>query len=106
MIDHVSSYTLDFPKSRAFYETVMQSLGYAVHAEMVMTWDEELPNRRACAWGPGRAVFWLIEVKEAYTPRHLAFSAPDRASVDGFHAAALAAGGDGSRRAGPAADLS
>jgi catechol 2,3-dioxygenase-like lactoylglutathione lyase family enzyme len=101
MIDHVSTYALDFPKSRAFYETVMQSLGYAVHAEMVMTWDEELPNRRACAWGPGRAVFWLIEVKEAYTPRHLAFSAPDRASVDGFHAAALAAGGTDHGEPGP-----
>lgn len=92
MIDHVSFYALDFPKSRAFYEVVMETLGCGVHAEMVMTWDEELPNRRACAWGPDSAVFWLIEVKEAYTPRHIAFTAPDRAHVDAFHAAALDAG--------------
>ena len=41
MIDHVSFYALDFPKSRAFYEVVMATLGCGVHAEMVMTWDED-----------------------------------------------------------------
>jgi len=31
--------------------------------------------------------------KQFYTRTHVAFSAPDRASVDAFHEAALAAGG-------------
>ena len=60
---------------------------------MVTTWDTEFPERRCCAWGPDRAVFWVIEVREAVDPRHLAFTAPDRETVAAFHKAALAAGG-------------
>jgi hypothetical protein len=60
---------------------------------MVMTWDEELPGRRASAWGPDRPIFWLIETKVVYTPRHFAFTAPNRSGVDAFHAAALEVGG-------------
>lgn len=94
MIDHFSSYTTDFPPARAFYEAALGSLGYAIQAEMVMDSDVNFPERRCCAWGPtGKPVFWLIEVREAATPRHLAFSASDRASVDGFYKAAMGAGG-------------
>ena len=52
MIDHISSYTTDFPAARAFYEAVMHSLGYAIQAEMVTDWDSDFPERRCCAWGP------------------------------------------------------
>ena len=93
MIDHLSSYAIDFDASKSFYDAVLGALGHGVQAEMVMSWDEELPGRRACAWGPGRPVFWLIETKVAYTPRHLAFSAPDRSTVTAFHTEGLAAGG-------------
>jgi catechol 2,3-dioxygenase-like lactoylglutathione lyase family enzyme len=46
-----------------------------------------------CAYGPGRPVFWVIEVKEPVSPRHVAFTAANREAVGAFHAAALAAGG-------------
>jgi catechol 2,3-dioxygenase-like lactoylglutathione lyase family enzyme len=94
MIDHLSSYTTDFPAARAFYEAALGALGYAIQVEMVADWDPDFPERRCCAWGPrGKSVFWVIETREAATPRHIAFTASDRASVDGFHEAALGAGG-------------
>ena len=94
MIDHISSYTTDFPAARAFYEAAMHSLGYAIQAEMVTDWDSDFPERRCCAWGPsGKSVFWVIEVREAYSPRHIAFSASSRTAVDDFYKAAMSAGG-------------
>ena len=94
MIDHVSSYTTQYPMSRAFYDAVLGELGVEIQTESVMEADENFPNRRICAWGPpGKGVFWIIEVKRAIDPRHLAFAAPNRSSVDRFHAAGLAAGG-------------
>jgi len=36
---------------------------------------------------------FFITRGESTSPLHLAFAAPDRARVDAFHAAALAAGG-------------
>ncbi len=95
MIDHVSSYTTNFPASKTFYEVALAELGYGVQAEMVMDSDPDLPGRRACAFGPdGRAIFWVIEVRTAASPRHVAFVAADRPSVVAFHRAGLAAGGD------------
>lgn len=94
MIDHISSYSTDFPASRAFYEAALGSLGYSIQAEMVADWDPEFPERRCCAWGPsGKPVFWVIETREAISPRHIAFSASDRVTVDAFYKAAIAAGG-------------
>lgn len=94
MIDHISSYTTRYPESRAFYEAVFGVLGFGIQADVVADWDEAMPGRRMCAWGPpGRGVFWVIEVQSAMDPRHVAFSAPDRTTVDAFHSAGLAAGG-------------
>ena len=94
MIDHLSSYTTDFPAAKAFYEAGLGSLGFEIKVEMVATWDPIFPERRCVAWGPEeRPLFWVIEVKEAVGPRHVAFSAPNRAAVDVFYRAALAVGG-------------
>ena len=94
MIDHLSTYATDFPATRAFYEAALTRLGYSVQFEMALESDPDLPGRRACSFGPdGKSVFWVIEVREAASPRHIAFSAPDRAAVAAFHEAGLAAGG-------------
>ena len=59
MIDHVSSYTTNFPASKTFYEAALAELGYGVQAEMVMDSDPDLPGSRACAFGhDGRAIFY------------------------------------------------
>lgn len=101
MIDHISTYATDFAATRRFYEAALGTLGYAVVTEMEMSSDTELPNRKACGFGTDRPVFWVIEVREASSPRHIAFAAADRKSVDAFHRAALEAGGRDHGAPGP-----
>lgn len=101
MIDHLSSYTTHYPEAKAFYEAALGTLGYSVQTEMVASWDPDFPERRMCAFGSERPVFWVIEVKEAASPRHVAFSAPDHEAVRSFHEAALKAGGTDHGAPGP-----
>ena len=90
MIDHLSFYATDYPATRAFYAAVLPGLGYPLAMEMAATWDSEFPTRRMCAFGPPKKpCFWIIEVKQPATPRHVAFTAASRSAVDAFHAAAL-----------------
>lgn len=93
MIDHLSTYATDYPATKRFYDAALGALGYALTTEMVADWDPDFPERRMCAFGTDRPVFWVIEVRDAASPRHLAFVAPDRDAVAAFHAAALGAGG-------------
>ena len=94
MIDHLSTYATDFLATKRFYEIALAPLGYGRQLELVATWDTDFPDRRACSFGPeGRSVFWVIETRQAATPRHVAFAAKNRDAVRGFHAAALDAGG-------------
>ena len=104
MIDHLSFYATDYVVSKKFYQTVFATLGYELVTEMVMTWNAEWPTRRACAFGPPKkACFWLIEVREAASPRHIAFSADKRAAVDAFYKAALSVGAKDNGAPGPRA---
>ena len=94
MIDHFSTYATEFSSTKAFYTAALAELGYSLQAEMTLDSDPDVPGRRACAFGPkGRSVFWVIEVRDAASPRHLAFVAKDRRCVAAFHEAGLAAGG-------------
>jgi catechol 2,3-dioxygenase-like lactoylglutathione lyase family enzyme len=102
MIDHLSTYATDFDATKRFYDAVLKPLGYGLETEMQTTWDEDWPDRRICAYGPEKKpVFWVIEVKEAVSPRHVAFRSPDREAVHAFHAAGLAAGGTDHGEPGP-----
>ena len=94
MIDHLSTYATDFAATRFFYEQALAELGYSVQAEMVFDSDLVLPGRRAYAFGPdGRPIFWVIEVLDPASPRHVAFVAQNRRAVVAFHKTGLAAGG-------------
>ncbi len=94
MIDHLSTYATDYAATKRFYEAVLGVLGYGLQTEAVASWNPEWPTQRMCAFGPeGQYVFWVIEVRQPATPRHIAFAARDRAGVDAFHRAALGVGG-------------
>ncbi len=93
MIDHASSYTTHYDEAKRFYELAFAPLGSRLQHEMVTAGDVEFPARRICAFGPQRPVFWVVEVRDPASPRHIAFSAASRAEVDAFYRAALAAGG-------------
>jgi catechol 2,3-dioxygenase-like lactoylglutathione lyase family enzyme len=102
MIDHLSSYATDYDATIAFYDAVFEPLGYNRCVNMTSHWDTEWPERRICAYGPGqRPIFWISEVKEAKSPRHVAFEAKDNAAVDAFHAAGLAIGAKDNGAPGP-----
>jgi catechol 2,3-dioxygenase-like lactoylglutathione lyase family enzyme len=93
LFDHVGLNVRDYGASRAFYERALAPLGYGV----VMAMDEW----RACAFGfEGQPRFWIAEREPYGTGTHVAFSCEDRATVDAFHAAALAAGGTDNGAAG------
>ena len=84
MLDHVSLGTADLARSRAFYEAALAPLGIGVVMEL---------GDFACGLGTeGKPFFW-ITARARGGPVHVAFASPDRATVDAFHAAALAAGG-------------
>jgi catechol 2,3-dioxygenase-like lactoylglutathione lyase family enzyme len=46
-------------------------------------------------------MFWVIEVKQPASPRHVAFTASDRKAVAAFHAAALRVGAKDNGAPGP-----
>lgn len=102
MIDHLSTYATDFDATRSFYTAALSELGFSLQAEMALEQDPDLPGRRVCAFGPsGKPAFWIIEVKEPHTPRHVAFTAADHDRVAAFHAAGLEAGGKDNGAPGP-----
>lgn len=85
LIDHIQLVVKDLPASQTFYEAVFKVL-------------------KVPMGGTGPGFFWADElfVSTADSPaahgeltgrHHLAFQAQDRAMVDAFHQAALAAGG-------------
>lgn len=86
MLDHVGLNVSEFARSRSFYEQALEPLGW----RLVMGGDEW----KGCGFGVDeKPVFWIMERPPATTGTHVAFHCRDRASVDAFHAAALAAGG-------------
>ena len=86
MIDHVGVNVSDYGRSRGFYERALAPLGY----ELLM---EPAPGHGG--FGRDRKPdFWISSEREPITENvHVALAAPDRATVDAFHAAALEAGG-------------
>src|SRR4051812_37160499 len=86
MLDHVGFAVSDYARSRVFYEQALAPLGYSILLE---------PKGRAAGFGrDGKPWFWIESDGRPVTGRlHVAFAADSRATVDAFHAAALAAGG-------------
>ena len=83
MIDHITLHVTDIAKSRAFYTQALAPLGYA----LVMDFGH------ACGLGvKGKPDFWLAGGVATEPQFHVAFHAANRAAVDTFYAAAIAAG--------------
>jgi len=85
MIDHVILNVRDYEASKRFYEQALAPLEYEVVMEL---------GGEGCGFGlMGKPDFWIAHRGDAHTDVHVAFVSPDRASVDSFYEAALAAGG-------------
>lgn len=92
MIDHIGFSVSDLARSRGFYEAALAPLGITVLMEVT----EQMTGGHGAHLGLGRdgnPFFWIGSGKPAATGVHVAFAASDSATVDAFHAAALAAGG-------------
>ena len=85
MIDHVTANVADVERAKQFYSQALAPLGYSLRAEF----------SGAAGFGSGEGIpdFW-IGSSETRGPTHVAFTAADRAAVDAFHEAAMAAGAE------------
>jgi len=84
MLDHVGLLVSDYAKSKRFFEESLAPLGYTVIMEF---------GGLTAGLGVGEKPDFWISQGEPTTPVHVAFSCPDRAMVDGYYKAAIAAGG-------------
>ena len=95
MYDHIGLRVQDVEKSAGFYEAALKSLGHIVNSH----------DANGAGIGPkGASALWLHLASEKGTGVHVAFSAPDRAAVDRFHAEGLKAGGKDNGKPGLRAD--
>ncbi len=84
LIDHIGLVVSDFDRSKAFYSRCLSPLGFELVVE-IEGWAGYGRNGKVELWfGPGDS---------AHAPMHIAFVAENRAMVDRFYQAALAAGG-------------
>jgi catechol 2,3-dioxygenase-like lactoylglutathione lyase family enzyme len=90
-IDHLTLPVRDLEASKRFYRQALAPFGI----------EEVEVVEGAIGWGPPGRVDFFIRPGGPSAPLHLAFAAADRATVDAFHAAALAAGGTDNGAPGP-----
>ena len=90
MIAHVSIGVRDIDRSKPFYDAALEPLGYKCLRQA----------RTLFGYGYGREsiALWVVSAErpvpaDEKSGLHFCFVAPSRAAVDGFHAAALRAGG-------------
>jgi catechol 2,3-dioxygenase-like lactoylglutathione lyase family enzyme len=92
MIDHIGFPVSDYGRSKAFYERALAPLGYTIVMEVSSEHTES--GAPAAGFGAGgKPDFWIGGEGRVGNPVHVAMLAKDRAAVDAFHKAALAAGG-------------
>ena len=98
MIDHMGIRPANIESSRAFYTSALKPLGITTLMEVM---PRDTGGYHGIGYGnAGKPFFWLSgHSRHSAADRpcgngiHIAFAAGSRASVDAFHAAALAAGG-------------
>lgn len=89
MIDHVGFSVSDYARARAFCEKALAPLGYV----LVMETTAQETGKPAAGFGAnGKPDFWIGGEGKLDKPLHIAILAKDRATVDAFYRAAVAAG--------------
>jgi catechol 2,3-dioxygenase-like lactoylglutathione lyase family enzyme len=92
VLDHVSLGVSDIDRSRRFYDAALRPLGLV----RIVDFGDGRGSDYGAAPGALGVEFTItgeVAVRTPIAGAHLCFRAPDRAAVDGFHAAALAVGG-------------
>lgn len=90
MIDHITFGVTEFARPVAFYDQAFAPLGVT---RLFTVPPEHTGGVKVTGYGADRPVFWIAEEDATRGTLHIALPAPDRASVDAFYAAGIAAGG-------------
>ena len=90
MIDHMGISVTSFDQAQAFYDQALAPLGAAMLYEVPLEYTDGV---RVAGYGRDRPTFWISEGEKQSPATHVALVAENRAQVDAFHGAALAAGG-------------
>ncbi|MBR0773767.1 VOC family protein [Bradyrhizobium diazoefficiens] len=91
MIDHMGFSVSDYERAKAFYAKALAPLGYSLIMEVPA---ERTGHSAAAGFGAGgKPDFWFGAGGAMNKPMHVAILAKDRATVDAFYKAAMAAGG-------------
>jgi catechol 2,3-dioxygenase-like lactoylglutathione lyase family enzyme len=91
MIDHVGFPVSDFARAKAFYTNALLPLDYRLVMEVTQEQNDGDPS--AGFGADGKPDFWIGGEGGLNKPLHVAILAKDRAAVDAFYKAAIAAGG-------------
>src|SRR5258708_29619712 len=90
MIDHIGFPVSNYARAKAFYTKALAPLGYSLVMEVT---QEQTGRDPAAGFGAnGKPDFWIGGEGGLNKPLHVAISAKDRATVEAFYKAALAAG--------------
>jgi catechol 2,3-dioxygenase-like lactoylglutathione lyase family enzyme len=91
MLDHVSLGVRELERSRRFYDAVLRPLGIV----RIVDFQQRGSDYGAKAGSLGVEFTITVESSDSMLSpgMHVCFRAPDRASVQAFHAAALLSGG-------------
>lgn len=91
-IDHIGFPVSEYERAKAFYTQALAPLGYALVMEVPGEYTQS--HAPACGFGEnGKPDFWISGEGSSKTGLHVAIVAKDRAAVDAFYKAAMAAGG-------------
>ncbi len=99
MIDHTGVTVADLARSREFYTRALAPLGYRLLADFpaAVTGGSDVAGFGV----PPKPDFWVGQGTPNRPPVHVAFRAAERAQVDAFYRAAIAAGGRDNGAPGP-----
>lgn len=90
ILDHISLSVTDYARAKAFFSAALAPLGITLTMEVPasLTGDTD-----AAGFGrDGKPELWISEGPKTTPHLHIAFVADNRAAVNAFHKAALAAG--------------
>jgi catechol 2,3-dioxygenase-like lactoylglutathione lyase family enzyme len=103
MLDHTGIVVSDLPQARKFYDAVAKALGLGIvtpHKDFFLLGRG--PGQIPYLWiGTLRPSYWLEGSRAGINQMHVAFVAKDKAMVDEFYRATLAAGGRDNGKPGP-----
>ncbi|MEO6396196.1 MAG: VOC family protein [Devosia sp.] len=85
--DHIALSFADYATSLAFYESALGPLGI----KTLMKFEDD--GGKIAGMGAQQPIFWVGDGGAVGGRVHIAFQAKNRAEVDAFYAAAIAAGG-------------